>query len=88
MEFSVKHELRLFVTYFLIALVSEVAGFFGWMTEMTKGGNFFQLKTAFWNHEVSRIWFWMPVFLGLSALRLVILFLAQKARQAKGRGET
>jgi len=48
MREQVRHELRTFGAYFLIALTAEIAGFIGWMNEMTRDGNVFQLSTAFW----------------------------------------
>lgn len=80
MRFSLRDELRTFAVYFLIALTAEIAGFLGWMAEMTKGGNIFQLNTAFWNHELSRIWVWLPVFLGLSALRVLVVGIGGRIR--------
>lgn len=77
MPFSLKREVSTSAIYFLIALSAELAGFLGWMNEMTKGGNIFQLSSAFWNHEISRIRIWLPVFLALSALRILALYLIE-----------
>ena len=84
MRSSIREELRIFGVYFLIALTAEIAGFFGWLSEMTKGGNIFQLSTAFWNHELSRLWVWVPVFLGLSALRLLVVGMTGSGPHGKG----
>lgn len=71
MKFDLMQQLKTFGTYFLIALAAEMAGFVGWMNEMTKGGDVFQLSSAFWAHEVSRLRVWLPVFIGLSAVRFL-----------------
>lgn len=84
MPFSLRQEVRTSATYFLIALSAELGGFLGWMNEMTKGGNIFQLSNAFWNHEISRIRIWLPVFLGLSALRILAIYLSERSRARKG----
>jgi hypothetical protein len=83
MRQQLRHELRTFVIYFLIALTAEIAGFIGWMNEMTRGGNVFQLSTAFWSHELSRLRIWLPVFLGLSALRILIFFVSGRTGDSK-----
>lgn len=86
MREQVRHELKTFGIYFLIALTAEIAGFIGWMSEMTKGGNVFQLSTAFWSHELSRLRIWLPVFLGLSALRLLVFLVSSRVGESKGVG--
>ena len=83
MPLSVRREVCTSAIFFLIALSAEVAGFLGWMNEMTKGGNVFQLSSAFWNHEISRIQIWLPVFLILSALRILALYLGEHLRARK-----
>ena len=86
MRDHLRHELRTLVVYFLIALAAETAGFIGWMNEMTKGGNVFQLSSAFWSHEVSRLRIWLPVFLGLSILRLLFVLVSDRVGAGKRLG--
>ena len=83
MPFSARREVSTWAIYFLIALSAELAGFLGWMNEMTRAGNTFQLSSAFWNHEISRIRIWLPVFLALSALRILALYLREHLRARK-----
>ena len=81
--FSLRREVSTSAIFFLIALSAELAGFLGWMNGMTKGGNVFQLSSAFWNHEISRIRIWLPVFLALSTLRILALYLSEHLRAPK-----
>jgi hypothetical protein len=82
MSEQVRHELRIFSIYFMIAFVAEMAGFIGWMNEMTRDGTAFQLSNVFWIYELSRLRIWLPVFLGLSALRLAIFLLARRSSKS------
>ena len=82
MPLSLRREVCTSTIFFLIALAAEIAGFL-WMNEMTKGGNVFQLSSAFWNHEISRIRIWLPVFITLSALRILALYLSEHLRARK-----
>ena len=77
MPLNLRREVSTSAIFFLIALAAEIAGFFGWMNEMTRAGNTFQLSSAFWNHEIPRIRIWLPVFLALSALRILALYLRE-----------
>ena len=86
MSEQVRRELRTFGIYFLIALTAEIAGFIGWMNEMTRDGNVFQLSTAFWIHELSPLRIWLPIFLGLSALRLLVMYVAGRFGENKSVG--
>lgn len=75
MGFDVKRELGTFITYFLFALAAELAGFVGWINELQKGGDMFQLSAAFHAYELSRLPAWLLVFVSLSFFRLLIMFL-------------
>ncbi len=86
MRDQLRHEFGVFLIYFLIGLIAEIAGFIGWMNEMSKGGNVFQLGTAFWSHEISRLLVWFPVFVGLSAFRIFIFLLTGRTRERKSVG--
>lgn len=83
MRRQVRRELTTLVIYFLIALTAELAGFIGWVNEMTKGGDVFQITTAFWVYELSRLRVWLPVFLGLAALRILVVSLVNRSRGAE-----
>ena len=78
MQFDVRHELRTFATYFVIALTAEVSGFIGWVNEMERGGDMFQVSAAFSAHELSRLPMWLLVFVSLSLGRLLIVFMIHR----------
>ena len=70
-----KSELKTWAHYFVIALIAEIAGFVGWLGEITSDGTMFQLSAAFWAHEISRLYVWLPVFMILSSLRLILVYI-------------
>ena len=83
MEFESRRYLRTAGIYFLIALVAELAGFIGWINVMTRKGDVFDVWSAFWVHEASRLRVWLPVFVGLSTIRILgALTLSRLSRNA------
>ena len=84
MASEVKHELSVWAQYFAIALVAEVVGFMGWLGEVTGDGSVFDLSMAFWQHELSRLRVWLPVFLTLSAIRFGMFYVGYRSKSRLG----
>jgi hypothetical protein len=76
MSGKVKREMVVGLQYFTIAFIAEIAGFIGWMNGFNRRGIMFDLSTAFWQHEVSRLSIWLPVFLTLCAVRILVVIVA------------
>ena len=76
-----KREIQTWAWYFVFAFMAEMAGFAGWLGEMTKDGSAFQLSAAFWNYETPRFNYWLTAFLVLSAARLGVIFLLKRVEQ-------
>ena len=74
----VKRELLVWAQYFAIAFIAEVAGFMGWLDGLNRGGDMFQVSSAFWVYELSRLYVWLPVFVILSAIRFGMFYVVHR----------
>ncbi len=84
MSHRLKKELSVWAQYFAIAFIAEVAGFIGWLKGMNSGGDMFDLSSAFWVHELSRMYVWLPAFVLLSAFRFGVFHVAHRNKPQLG----
>lgn len=87
MRLNIKRELTTFSMYFVIAFAAEIGGFVGWINEIERGGDMFQVSAAFTAHEGARLPMWLLVFLALGLARLLIMLMMNRL-EAKGMKQT